>query len=70
MIHGWGIRCESAFWSMPLDLTNDESTLVQVANVDSDLCRHMASLGHNELTHCHLEIVRRSSIICYLTSYG
>ena len=21
------------------------------ANVDSDLCRHMASLGHNELTY-------------------
>ena len=22
------------------------------ANVDPDICRHMASLGHNELTHC------------------
>ena len=49
---------------MPLDLTDDKSTLVQVmawcrqatkqqaitwANVDLDLCRHMVSLGHNEL---------------------
>ena len=24
------------------------------ANVDQDLCRHMASLGHIELTHCGL----------------
>ena len=42
---------------MPLDLTDDKSTLVQVmawchqANVDPDLCCHMVSLGHNELTH-------------------
>ena len=42
---------------MPLDLTDDKSTLVQVmawcrqakTNVDPDLCRHMASLGLNEL---------------------
>ena len=46
---------------MSLDLTDDKSTLVQEwlgavrqqaitwANVDPDLCRHMASLGHNEL---------------------
>ena len=46
---------------MPLDLTDDKSTLVQVmawcrrqqaitsANVDPDLCRQMASLGLNEL---------------------
>ena len=39
---------------MPLDFTDDLSTLVQVmaitwANVDPDLCRHMVSLGHNEL---------------------
>ena len=45
---------------MPLDLTDDKSTLVQVmawcrqrqainwAN-NPDLCRHMVSLGHNEL---------------------
>ena len=47
---------------MTLDLTEDKSTLVQEvmawclrqqaiawANVDPDLCHHMASLGHNEL---------------------
>ena len=44
---------------MPLDITDDKSTLVQVmawchqaitwANVDPDLCRKMASLGLNEL---------------------
>ena len=41
---------------MPLDFTNDKSTLVQVrhwaitwVNVDPDLCRHIVSLGHNEL---------------------
>ena len=47
---------------MPLDLTDDKSTLVEVmawcrqaqaitwANVDPVLCHHMASLGLNELT--------------------
>ena len=35
-----------------LDLTDDQSAFIQVmagANVDPDLCRHMVSLGHNEL---------------------
>ena len=48
---------------MPLDVTGDKSTLVQVmlgavrqqaitwANVDPDLCCHMMALGHNELTY-------------------
>ena len=31
---------------MSLDFTADQSTL---SNVDPDLCRHMASLGHNGL---------------------
>ena len=51
---------------MPMDLTDGKSTLVQVmawchqqqaitwANVDPDLCRHMVSLGPNELTHWSL----------------
>ena len=37
---------------MSLDFTDDQSTLVQVinwANVDTDLCRHMALLSHSEL---------------------
>ena len=44
--------------------SDDKSTLVQVmvwcrqaitwANVEPDPCRHMASLGHNELTHLPL----------------
>ena len=49
---------------MPLDLTDDKSTLVQVmawcrqatshylSLVDPDLCRHMVSLSHNELRLC------------------
>ena len=55
---------DNALWWMPQDLTDDQSTLVQVmawcrhqaitwANVDPDLCRQMASLGLNELTHSH-----------------
>ena len=47
---------------MPQDLTDDDSTLVQVmlgavsqqaitrATVDTVLCRHMVSLSHNDLT--------------------
>ena len=63
MIGGWGIFCKIVLRWMLLDLTDDKSTLVQVmawwhqakaitwANVDPDLCRHMASLGHNELIY-------------------
>ena len=54
---------DNALWWIPWDLTDDKSTLVQVmawchqapaitrANVDLVLCRHLASPGHNELTH-------------------
>ena len=61
VIDGWRISCEIALIWMSLDFTDDQSTLVQVmacavrqqaitwANVDPDICRHMASLGHNEL---------------------
>ena len=63
MVNGWGISCETAFIWVSLGNTYDKSTFVQVmawclrqqastwANVDLDLCRHMASLGHNELMH-------------------
>ena len=64
VIGGWGISCEIALRWMPLALTADKSTLVQVmawcrqatSNYlrqcwprDQDLFRHMVSLGHNEL---------------------
>ena len=61
MVDGWGIFCEIALIWMSLDLTDDQSTLVQVmvcavgqqaitwANADPDLSRDMAPLGHNEL---------------------
>ena len=44
---------------MSLDPTEDKSTLVRQqaitwASVDLDLCRHMASLGHNELSQAAL----------------
>ena len=56
------MSCEITPKWMSLDLTEDESLLVQVmawchqatghnwANVDTVLCHHMASLGPNELT--------------------
>ena len=56
----WGTHCEIALMWMPQQLINEKSTLVQImawchqatshcqANVDPDLCRQMASLGHNE----------------------
>ena len=50
---------EFALRWMPQDLTIEKSTLVMAwcvrqqaitqANVDPELCRHMASLGHNGL---------------------
>ena len=53
VIDGFGISCEIAliwilhWWSVVgLGLGNQAITW---ANVDADLCRHMASLGHTEL---------------------
>ena len=57
---------------MPQDLTDDKSTLVQVmacigavrqqaitwASVDPDRCRHMASLGPNELNSINFYVFR------------
>ena len=50
-------QCEFALWGMPQNLTNEKSWLGAIrqqaitwTNVDQDLCRHMAPLGHNELT--------------------
>ena len=58
---GWGISCKIVLRWMPLDLTDDKLTLVQVMawcrQATShylsqcwlrDLCRYMVSLGHNE----------------------
>ena len=61
VIDGWGIYGEIALRWLSLDLT-DKSTMVQVmawcprqqaitwTNVDPDLCLHMVSLRHNELS--------------------
>ena len=61
MIDGWGISCKIVQIWISLDFTDKQSTLVQVmawcrqakshtwANVDPDLCHHMASLSHNKL---------------------
>ena len=53
MIDGCGISCELALIWMSLDFTDDQSILVQVmawCRQATDLCCHMASLGHNELS--------------------
>ena len=61
VIDGLGTSREIALRWLSLKVTEDKSTLVQVkawcrqakaiigANANSDLRRHMASLGHNEL---------------------
>ena len=67
VIGGWGISCEIVLRCMSLDLTDAKSTLVQVMAWcrqatshclsqcwTTDLSRHMASLGRNEL-HCILK---------------
>ena len=68
---GWGISYEIALRWMPLDLTYDKSTLVQVmacclaapshylSQCWPDLCRQMASLGLNELnlTQWHIGVM-------------
>ena len=55
VVDDWLISCEIALIWILLDLT--KSTLVQAitrASVNPDLCRHIASLGRNELTK-HLQ---------------
>ena len=56
VIDGWGISCEIALIWLLVDFTWFRSWLGAVrqqaitwANFDPDLCRQMASLGHNEL---------------------
>ena len=58
---GWGISCDIALMWTSIDFTYDQLILVQVmawcrqatshylSQCGLDLCRHMASLGHNEL---------------------
>ena len=47
---GWSISCEIALRWIPLQLTQHavSQRAITWANVDSDSCRHMASLCHNE----------------------
>ena len=72
---GWGISYDIALRWMPLDLTDDKSTLatrqptITWAYVDPDLCRHMASLGHNELTYWLLRDVKLISYMCFWTHF-
>ena len=61
-----GTHSEIGLTWMPLNLTNEKSTLVQVmacrlrapnsGNVDPYLCRHIASLRHNQLNKQHFQI--------------
>ena len=50
----WGISYEIALSWMPLNLTDEKSTLVRVMawcrQFDPDLCRQMASLNLNDET--------------------
>ena len=53
VIHSLGISCEITLIWMSIDFTDYQSTLIQVMAWcrQADFCRHMASLGHSELTH-------------------
>ena len=85
VIDGLGISVEIALRLTSLVRTYDKSILIQVmtwcrqatilpwASVDQDLCRHMASLGHNEfkpLANMHilfnvlLFVLKKSIDIC------
>ena len=53
---------------MPQNTVDDKSTLVKLitwANVNFDLCRHMTSLGHNELTEQNSSFYLQ----CFTTGY-
>ena len=77
VIDGWGISCEIALIWMSLDFVDDQSTFVQIwlgairqqaitgANVDPDLCRHMGSLGPNELTHWPTDEVSKAFMMFF-----
>ena len=66
MIDGWCISPEIALRWLLLDLNDDEFKLwlgavrqqaITRANVDPDLCRHMAWVGHNELINENINAV-------------
>ena len=79
VIIAWNISYKIVLKWMPMDFTNGKSNIgsgnglvlsgITWVNVDPDLCRHMASLGHNELKvkkcgnmadyHLHGEILER-----------
>ena len=77
VIDGWGISCEIALIWMSLGFTDDQSTLVQVMawcrqatshylnHVDPDLCHHMASLGHSELTSLGAKLAQTQHFISF-----
>ena len=64
--------CEIAHGWMPQNLTNEKSTLVWViawcqaitcANVDWEQCRHIASLGNNELMHTRTKWAHERQVV-------
>ena len=61
---------------MPQNEYDAKSTLVQVmvwcrqANVDPDICRHMALLGHNELNMNNIDFCVLLIIYCNIISTG
>ena len=74
LIDGLRISCEIALKWMSLDITDDQSILVQIrqqavtwANVDLDLCRYMVSLGHNEL-NTHRNLITHLSLGVHFTN--
>ena len=75
-IRGWGISCEIALRWMSLYLIDDTSTLVQVMawcrqatshyrnQCWPDLCRHVMTLGLNELNSAqHLSLIEEVSMV-------
>ena len=48
---------------MPKDLLNDKSTLITWTNLDQVLCRHMESLGANELKPSDVKYASMNKVI-------
>ena len=55
----------SAHWVMQWLSVSRQQAIITWANVDKDLCRHLASLGHHELTH---RTLNKMAFILQMTS--
>ena len=61
MSNGWSslvkVTSDECHWTHWWWLCTTRQQAITLADIEPDLCRHMASLGHNELTHEDIKLI-------------